>query len=394
MLRKSLIRPAFIAAIVFFSPAAFAQSSGSVGQGVPAFEVRQGYRVTLAAQNFGAARHMELDDKGTLFVSQPAAGKVVALSDKDGDGVYETKADFITDYKQAHSMAFKDGWLYVTSADDGSCRRARDSDGDGKADDTEVFLPPGSVPAKGGHPFRGIAINDKHVFITVSDPGNISPDLPSENKSIYRFDRDGKNKTQWATGLRNTEKIRFRPGTDELWGIDHGSDNFGKPYGETGGNQPITDLIPGEELNHYVEGGFYGHPFLSNQRIVRPEYATRPDIIELAAKTIPPAWNFGPHWAGNGFAFLEKDHFPDHKGDLIAAFHGSWNSTTRVGYRIERVLFDKQTGLPYGALRLVGTLGDDPSKPLARPVDCVEAADGTILFSCDRTNKIFRIAKE
>jgi glucose/arabinose dehydrogenase len=149
--------------------------------------------------------------------------------------------------------------------------------------------------------------------------------------------------------------------------------------------------LPGEELNKFVEGGFYGHPYLSNNRIVRPEFADRKDIIELAAKTIPPAWTFGAHWAGNGFTFLSKDYFPDHKGDIFAAFHGSWNSTVRVGYRVERVLFDKETGLPYGSLRIVGCAPG--GQVLARPVDCVEAPDGTVLFSCDQTNKVYRISK-
>ena len=49
----------------------------------------------------------------------------------------------------------------------------------------------------------------------------------------------------FATGIRNTEKIRHRPGTTEIWGWDHGSDNFGRRHGEkTGQNQPITDLLP------------------------------------------------------------------------------------------------------------------------------------------------------
>jgi glucose/arabinose dehydrogenase len=392
--RNRLAATCFAVATACFSPLSNAQTGGATGPKVPAFEVRKGYKVTLAAETPGPARFMVLDDKGTLYVSFPGQAKIVSLKDKDGDGSYEAQAEFATGYKQVHSMAFKDGWLYATSSDDGSCRRFQDNDGDGKADKEEVFLPPGSVPQKGGHPFRGIAISDQYVFITVSDPGNISDDYPSENKSVYRFDRDGKNKVQWATGIRNTEKIQLRPGTDELWGLDHGSDNFGKQYGESKGNQPVTDLVPGEELNHLQEGKFYGHPFLSNQRLVRPEFAKRPDIIELAAKTEPPAWVFGAHWAGNGFTFLEKDYFPDQQGDLYAAFHGSWNSTVRVGYRIDRVLFDKQTGRPYGSQRIVGTLGPDPSKPLARPVDCAEAPDGTILFSCDRTNRVYRISKE
>ncbi|HEX8324917.1 MAG TPA: PQQ-dependent sugar dehydrogenase [Tepidisphaeraceae bacterium] len=360
---------------------------------MPAFDVRPGYKVTLAAENFGPARFMAFDDKGTLFVSAPRAGTVTALRDTDGDGVYETKTKFISNYPDCHSMAFDDGWLYVTAAKDGSCKRAKSTKNDGVADVVETFLPPGSLPAGGGgHPFRGITLTQSHVYVTVSDPRNMTEELDSDTKTLYRFDRNGKNRTVFASGIRNTEKLQLRPGTEEVWGLDHGSDNFGKNYGETKGNQPITDVLPGEELNHFVEGGFYGHPYLSNNRIVRPEFANRKDIIELAAKTISPAWVFGAHWAGNGFTFLSKDGFPDHKGDLIAAFHGSWNSTSRVGYCVTRVLFDSVTGRPYGSLPLVTAVSKD-GNVLARPVDCAEAPDGTILFSCDQTNKVFRISR-
>lgn len=363
-----------------------------VGQGVPAFKVRKGYKVTLAAENIERpVRFMELDDQGTLYVSHPGRGSITALKDKDGDGVYETKAPFLTKYKEVHSMCWDGGWLYATSSDSGSCKRAKDTDGDGRADVVEDFLPPNSVPAGGGHAFRGIVFTKDHLYISVSDPSNMTDDLNSDRKTVYRFDRDGKNRMVFATGIRNTEKLRLRPGTEEVWGIDHGSDNFGKTYGEGKGNQPITDLLPGEELNKFTEGAFYGHPYLSNNRIVRPEYANRPDIIELAAKTTPPEWIFGAHWSGLGFTFLSKDYFPDHQGDLIAAFHGSWNSSKKVGYSIVRVLFDEETGKPYGSLELVTCHAAE--KVMARPVDCVEASDGTILFSCDMTNKIYRISK-
>jgi glucose/arabinose dehydrogenase len=370
-------------------------AKGEVGQGVPPFWVRPGYKVTLAAENLGKpVRFMEFGRNGTLYVSLPGPGTIVSLRDTDGDGVYETKADFLTGYKQVHSMCFDGGWLYATSADDGSCRRMRDDDGDGKADKVEVFLKPGSVPGgRGGHPFRGITITEKHIYISVSDPGNISDDLPSENKCVYRFDRDGGNRMQFATGLRNTEKLRLRPGTEEVWGLDHGSDNFGKAYGETKGVQPITDLLPGEELNKIQEGHFYGHPFLSNNRIVRPEFAGRKDIVELAAKTTPPAWILGPHWAGNGFTFLSQDYFPGQKGDIYAAYHGSWNSTSRVGYCVERILFDPATGMPCGNMTVVRCLSEDGKQVLARPVDCAEAPDGSVLFSDDQGQKIYRITR-
>ena len=146
-----------------------------------------------------------------------------------------------------------DGSTFRRPARDRS--RARDTDGDGVADDVEIILPPKSLPSGGGHPFEGLLVTDTSIYVTSSDPTNMTEDLDSPRKTIYLFDLDGKNKRVFCTGIRNTEKLRFRPGTQEIWGFDHGSDNFGKTFGETMNSaQPITDLNPPEEFNHYVEG--------------------------------------------------------------------------------------------------------------------------------------------
>ena len=383
--------------LVALSSATLAQQQQKVGPGVPEFTVRDGYKVTLAADKLDECRFLEFDDKENLYVSQPRKGQIVQLRDVDRDGVYETRQTFIEDRKSAHGMFFnpKDGWLYFAQAADGSVSRARDDDNDGKADRLEYVVKPGGMPKGGGHPFPApLILEDGSLLVTSSDPTNMTFDLDSDRKTIYRFDADGSNRRVFATGIRNTEKLRYRPGTSDIYGFDHGSDNFGKEYGDIAGkDQPITDLLPPEELNLYTEGSFYGHPYLSGKRIVRPEHANRPDLHELAKKTVPPVWELGAHWAVNGFAFLSKDHFPGHKGDLFAAAHGSWNSVQRVGYRVERVMFDPMTQRPYGSWMIVSTLSKDGQQVLARPVDCAEAPDGTVLFSSDTTKQIYRISK-
>jgi glucose/arabinose dehydrogenase len=210
---------------------------------------------------------------------------------------------------------------------------------------------------------------------------------------VWRYNLAGGEKTLIASGFRNTEKLVRRPGTNEVWGWDIGSDNFGSSLGESGSNRPFTDHNPPEEFNRIVEGGFYGHPFIMGNMVPRYEFLGVPDLVTLGAETILPEWTLGAHWTAIGCTFITGDHFPaDHKGDCIVACRGSWNSTVRVGYSVERILFDAQSGRPYGGLRLVDTLTADRTTVLARPVDCVEAPDGTILFSCSITSKIFRIS--
>ena len=372
-----------------------------LGEGVPAFTVRPGYRVALVAKDLPEARFVEFGDDGTLYLSQPNRGAIMSLKDTDGDGSFETRSDFVTDQSNCHSMDFKDGYLYYSSSKEGYVRRARDTDGDGKADGVEDVITDG-IPKGGGHPFRGLLVTDDAIYVTVTDPGNMTEELDSDRKKVYVFDKSGSNRREFAGGLRNTEKLQHRIGkdgqtTDEIWGADHGSDWFGREYGDDKSAQPITDRNPADEFNHIEEGKFYGHPYIMGDLVPRPEFVGRPDLHELARKTVPAAWGFVAHSANNGFTFLSPKagevFGEDHTGDVFQAQHGSWNHSEKTGYMVLRLLFDPMTGRPYGELPIVKTL-DEQGKVLARPVDCAEAPDGSIVWSCNTTKRLYRITGE
>ena len=391
MLRSNvLLACLLVAARVYAEDAPRAQ--GVVGEDVPAFTVRPGYRVTLVAKDLGEARFLAFDDAGTLYVSQPKAGSILALRDTDSNGSYEYAAPFVDGHPKVQAMQFHGGWLWFATSK--GVFKARDKDNDGASDETQTIIPEGTLPGGGGHWFRSLLVTDDAFYTSVGDSGNITDETSNDRQKLWRFDHKGQNKALFATGLRNTEELQFRPGTTEIWGCDHNSDNFGAKYGEGKDNLPITDLNPPEEFNRYVQGGFYGHPFVVGNRIPRPEFADRKDIVELASKTIVPEWTFGAHWAINGWTFLSREAFPGHKGDAITAAHGSWNSSQKVGYRVDRVLFDAWTGKPYGSHMLVGTLDKDGKTVLGRPCDVVEAPDGAVLFSCDFKQRVYRLSHE
>jgi glucose/arabinose dehydrogenase len=384
---------------VLLSAHAFAQLpdgiQSDVGPDVKV-KVRPGYRVTraLPPKAIDEARFIQFSEDGkTLYVSQGGAGKIIALRDPDQDGVFKTITTFVKDKRSVQGIANHDGWLYFSQANEGSVSRAKDTNGDGVADQVENIIPPKTLPTGGGHPFEGLLVTDKEIYVTASDPTNMTPELDSPRKTIYVFDLDGKNKRVFCTGIRNTEKLRFRPGTTDIYGFDHGSDRWGNKFGEKmNTNQPITDLNPPEEFNLYKQGGFYGHPFITGNRVPRPEFSDRKDIVELAAKTTVPEWLVHAHWAVLGFTFIEKDYFPGHSGDVFFCSHGSWNSTNPVGAVVERLMFDQVTGKPCGSKTIVDCYVK--GNRVARPVDAAEAPDGTIVFSCDEPGAaLYRISK-
>lgn len=384
-----------------FSTSITANAAERTGPGVPEFWVRPGYKVTLAAENLGNdVRFIEFDKQGRLYLSQPGLSKILQLRDNDGDGVFETKADFVTGKNAVHGMHFvsnADGdWLWYGR--DGGIEKIRiNQDGAGADQQTVVE----GLPRGGGHWWRTICVAEDGFYTSIGDSGNITAEEydGSDRQKIWKFTLDGKEKKLWSSGIRNTEKLRLRPGTTELWGADHGSDWFGRPYGESKitvdgvSKQAITDMIPPEEFNHYIEGGFYGHPFVVGDRLPRLEFKDRPDIADLAARTIPPAYKGGSHWANNGWTFVGQDAL-GMKGDAVIAYHGSWNNSQRVGYQVHRVLFDPETGKPFGGYALVKCVLDGTDRVLGRPCDVAEAPDGSLLWTDTSTRKIYRISKE
>jgi glucose/arabinose dehydrogenase len=394
LIQSLALAAAFLVTILGAAPAPqdAPKAKGVVGEGVPAFIVRPGYKVTLVAKDLDEARFLAFDDKGTLYLSQPKAGAILALRDTDANGSYEFVAPFLDGKPKAHAMQFKDGWLWFATS--GAVYRARDKDNDGVADDVETVIAEGKLPKDGGHWFRSLLVTDDGLYTSIGETHNASDESQTDRQKLWHFDLKGENKKLFATGIRNTEKLQFRPGTKEVWGWDHGSDNIGAKYGETKDKMPVTDINPPEEFNRFVEGGFYGHPFISGYRFPRPEFADRKDIVDLAARTTPPEITLPAHWAINGWTFLTTDALPGHKGDAIAACHGSWNSSKKVGYCVQRILFDEWTGKPYGTQTLVSTLAADGDKVLGRPCDVAEAPDGSVLFSDDLGKRIFRLSHE
>lgn len=349
--------------------------------------VREGYELTVAMTLDVPPRFITMDDAGTLYISHPRQGEIRAARDTDGDGVYDAVTIFVGDHPTVHGMQWHAGELWFTQT--GAIHRARDTTGDYVADAITTVIPEGELPKGGGHWWRSILVHGGRLYTSIGDSGNITDETETERQKIWSFTLDGSDKQLFASGLRNTEKLVVRPGTDEVWGMDHGSDWFGRPLGDRPGKQPITDMNPPDEMNHYQRGGFYGHPFIVGNRLPRYEFMAKQGIIDLAEKTTPPAWSTGAHWAPNAMTFYTGEQFPaEIVGDAFVAFHGSWNRKVREGYQVARVLFEG--GKPYGQLPMA-TFLTDAGKPLGRPVDVLVDRDGTLLISDDFGKRIYRL---
>ncbi len=356
-------------------------------QADPGIWVRGGFKLEVVAE-VKAARFLQLDDKGTLYVSLPTKGEIKSCMDKNKDGYYETVKTYTSNHQKVHSMQWKDGWLWF--AETGRIYKSRDKNGDGVSDEEIEVVKAGQIPSGGGHWWRPVLIHNNRIYTAIGCSGNITDETNTERLKIYSFNMSGGDKKLFCGGLRNTEKLVVRPGTGEIWGMDHGSDWFGRVMEKKESQgQPITDLNPPCEMNKYVPGGFYGHPYITGNRVPRYEYMDRPDIVKWAKKTIVPEWTTGAHWAPNAMCFYDGKQFPRSIwGDAFVAYHGSWNRSEPGGYAVTRVLFDK--GKPFGELKYVSFLkGKDDIK--GRPVDVMTTPDGSLLISDDWGGKVYKL---
>ncbi len=349
--------------------------------------VREGYKLSIVQKDITNPRDLVMNTEGVLFVSMPGEGEIKACRDKNKDGYYETVTTFVKGHKNAHGMCWHEGWLWYSES--GAIFKARDTNNDGVADEDITVIPTGKLPSGGGHWWRSLLILNNRIYTSIGCSGNIDDETATERLKIWSFALDGSDKKLFCGGLRNTEKLVLRPGTNEIWGMDHGSDNFGDimEKKDKTGRKPITDWNPPCEMNHYVEGAFYGHPYITGNRLPRYEYMNRPDIVDWAAKTTPPAWATGSHYAPNGMTFYDANQFPNAKGDAFVAYHGSWNRSVKGGYAVTKVLFEN--GKPYGEQTYVKFEKNDDL--FGRPVDVQVALDGSLLISDDWGNKIYRL---
>lgn len=356
--------------------------------------VRPDYKLTIAENTIKTPRFLENAPDGTLYVSVPKTGSIHACRDKDNDGIYET----VTAYVQGHEpknvlqgLDWHEGWLWF--AEISAIYKSRDSDGDGKADEVIKVIGEDKLPITGGgHRWRALMIHKGRIYTHVGDQTNATdePIEANERKKIWSFALDGSDKQLFATGIRNTEKFAVRPGTDEIWGVDHDIDTIGAAIEgkDLKFGQPITDHNPPAELNHYKKGGFYGHPYIVGNNIPNLNFLSRPDIAQLASMSTIPEWTMPAHCAGNGMIFYHGTQFPNARGDAFVAMRGSWNATRKTGYCLSRILFED--GHPYGEQKMVNFLSRD-GQVLGRPADCAEARDGSILISDDTGNRIYRL---
>ena len=331
----------------------------------------QGFSIEMYAENIENARQMALGDNGTVFVGSRKAGNVYALIDSNNDFKAESKIIIASNLFMPSGLAFHDGSLYVAEVDK-----------IWRYPNIEKTLPQiptpelvyDKLPNISHHGWKFITFGpDGKLYIPVGAPCNVcESELPFA--SILRLDVETQETVIVAKGVRNSVGFDFHPQTGELWFTDNGRDMMG-------------DNLPDDELNRVTqEGQHFGFPYIHNTDIADPEY--RND--QIANLNTPPVLALGAHVAALGMMFYQGEQFPEsYQNSTIIAQHGSWNRSSKVGYRLMQVELDKNEVKSYKPFATGWLQGEES---WGRPVDIMTLNDGSILVSDDFADAIYRIS--
>ncbi len=337
-----------------------------------------GFTATLFAEGFSNARWLQMAPNGDVLLAEANDGKITLLRDANKDGKAEVKETFADGFQRPHGMAIANGKFYV--ADALGIYSYPYKAGDTKATGARTQVTePGAFGKLGGHWTRNLAVNSKgELFVSIGSNGNIN-DMDDPWRAAVSKVVNGKL-VQYGTGLRNPVGVHFYPGTDDIYTVVNERDGLG------------DELVP-DYLTRVDQGAYYGWPYAYIGQNEEPSLkGKRPDLV---AKTKVPDVLFRSHSAPLGFAFYTGTQFPaQYRGGAFVAHHGSWNASNPRGYKIVYVPFNNKR--PTGGYENFAlgfwTTGQAPAGVMGRPVDVVQAPDGSLLVSDDVGNAIWRIA--
>lgn len=335
-----------------------------------------GFVIEIFAKDIEAPRQMAQGDRGFIFVGSRKAGELIAIKDFDNNGISDYKKVIATSLNQPSGVSFHEGDIYFSEIDKiWKIENIEEWLESNSSDMPKKILVSSSLPDDEWHGWKWIAHNKKgEIFTNIGAPCNVCLKDDQRYSSIVKF--DGNEWKPIARGVRNSVGFDFHPTSGDLYFGDNGRDWLG-------------DDLPSCELNRLEkEGSHFGFPYLHASDVVDPEFGKITHGYDIKL----PILELGAHVAPTGLIFYDHDAFgTEYRNNLFIALHGSWNRTSKVGYKLVRVILDDSGNAISMEDFVTGFL--DNQTVLGRPSAPMLMKDGSLLLSDDKSNTIFRILK-
>lgn len=352
----------------------------------PVLKVPVGFQVNVFAEGLDRPRWLALTPTGDVLVTETRQNRIRLLQDADRDGVAEVRQTFASvenGLDIPFGMAFTEQFFFLGNSAAvlrfPYTQEQRQLIGRGEK---IADLPGGGYNQ---HWTRNVVVSPdrRRLYVSIGSQSNVDEEaLP--RASVQVMNLDGSNQQTFAFGLRNPVGLDFHPQTGDLYTTVNERDGLG------------DDLVP-DYLTRLRSGEFYGWPYAYlSPKLLDPKHSrngqsSRPDLV---ARTRTPDVLFQAHSAALGLRFYTGQTFPQkYRQGAFVAFRGSWNRNQGTGYKLVFVPFDAN-GRPKGYYEdfltgfLVNPTGPDT---WGRPVGLLLLPDGSLLFSEEMNNRIYRI---
>jgi glucose/arabinose dehydrogenase len=330
------------------------------GQGGRAnLAVPAGYAAGVFAEGLRNPRFMAVSPEGVLFVAERGADRVVALPDADGDGAADEIVEVGVGYGNAHDLEFTDDGRLLVAGEEALFEVALDGLHEVRRSVLVEGLPPG------GHATKTVEIlASGEILLSIGSSCDVCEEEDARRATVQAVVGGGLR--PYMIGLRNAVGLWVDDATGRAWATNMGRDWLG-------------DDRPPETVYEVVDGADAGWPRCHAGTLPDPEFGDAPDACDGVAT---PAVTLPAHTAP-----LALVGWRDH---LVIALHGSWNSSSKVGYRLVWLPWN---GEPAGETEdlATGFLRDGAQDASGRPAGLAVGAEGALYVSDDKAGYIYRI---
>jgi glucose/arabinose dehydrogenase len=356
--------------------AMIASTTPEVSNTIP-LKLPAGFSVGIFAKDLPGARAMIFDSLGNIWLSQTTKGVVSKLTIDNGRLI--SQKIVISGLKNPHGLAFDpqdSSVLYIAE----ETKISKVKIVNGLPGNLEKII---DLPVKGNHFTRSLLFSpDGKLYVSIGSTCNVCLESDDRYASIYSLNKDGSDFKQVARGLRNSVFMIWDNQNQAIWATEMGRDLLG-------------DNIPPDEINIINTTATstlnFGWPICYGQNIHDTNFDKNTYFRNPCQAPFeqPSQIDLQAHSAPLGLAFIPKSWPTEYQGNLLVAFHGSWNRSVATGYKVVRLILDNSGKLIKQEDFISGWLSG--SSALGRPVGVIFDLTGNLYISDDKAGVIYKV---